>query len=121
MNVEYSVDSNIKTKLLRTRRQNSGVRTIKFNLYKPWNEVGGRESSYEIKEGSKGECSLILEDYEDENESLISSRVSQDGDCKSFTCNMIQECFLGKGVECEEEYDGKIQQCLKKLFSSIQY
>ena len=79
MIVEYSIDSNIKTKLLRIRRQNSGVRTIKFNLHKPRNEVGGRESIYEIKEGIKGECSLILEDFEDENESLINSRVSQDG------------------------------------------
>ena len=88
MNVEYSDDSNIKTKLLRIRRQNSGVRTIKFNLHKPRNEVGGRESIHEIKEGNKGECFLILEDCEYENESQINSRVSQDGDCKSFTCNM---------------------------------
>ena len=53
MNVEY----NFKTKLLRIRRQNSGVRTIKLNLYKIWKEVGELESSHEIKERNKGECS----------------------------------------------------------------
>ena len=48
---------------------------------------------------------LILEDCEDENESQINNRDSQGDDYKSFTCNMIQECFLGKDVE----YDEKIQ------------
>jgi hypothetical protein len=100
MNIEYSVNSQYQAKLSKIRYQNSGLRTIKFDLC--LNPSFGRGTQ-------TPKFSCVEEDMDEE------IKTPDEAHCESLTCKMFQDCVECYKTPDKQNYNHQVSNCFKRL------